>query len=122
MSPLLVKRVYDPPSPEDGMRILVDRLWPRGVSKDRIGLWLKDIAPSDALRREFHGNPDRWDGFRAAYAAELGSAPALAALAILDEKRKAGPVTLLYAAKDDTRNNAEALRLWLEERDRHGRG
>jgi len=118
MSQLSVKRVYDPPSPEDGMRILVDRLWPRGVSKDRIGLWLKDIAPSDALRREFHGNPGRWEEFRAAYAAELGSAPAQAALAILDEKRKDGPVTLLYAAKDDTRNNAEALRLWLAERNR----
>lgn len=122
MSQLLVKRVYDPPSPEDGTRILVDRLWPRGVTKDRIGLWLKDIAPSDVLRREFHGNPDRWEEFRAAYAAELGSAPAQAALAILDERRKTGPVTLLYAAKDYTRNNAEALRLWLEDRDRHGRG
>lgn len=118
MSQLLVKHVYDPPSPEDGTRILVDRLWPRGVSKDRVGLWLKDIAPSDVLRREFHGNPDRWEEFRAAYAAELGSALAQAALAILDEKRQAGPVTLLYAAKDDTRNNAEALRLWLAERDR----
>ena len=120
MSQLLVKRVYDPPSPEDGTRILVDRLWPRGVTKDRVGLWLKGIAPSDVLRREFHGNPDRWEEFRAAYAAELGSAPAQAALAILDEKRQAGPVTLLYAAKDDTRNNAEALRLWLAERDRRG--
>lgn len=115
MAQLSTKRVYDPPSTEDGTRILVDRLWPRGVSKDRVGLWLKDIAPSDALRREFHGNPERWEEFRAAYAAELGSASARAALAILDEKRKAGPVTLLYAAKDDTRNNAEALRLWLEE-------
>jgi len=121
LSQLFVKRVYDPPSPEDGTRILVDRLWPRGVSKDRIGLWLKDIAPSNDLRHEFHGNPDRWEEFRAAYAAELGSAPAQAALAILDERRRAGPITLLYAAKDDTRNNAEALRLWIEERDRHGR-
>ncbi|MGX5733983.1 DUF488 domain-containing protein [Bosea thiooxidans] len=114
MSRLLVKRVYDPPAPEDGTRILVDRLWPRGVSKDRIDLWLKDIAPSDALRREFHGNPDRWEEFRAAYAAELGGASAQAALATLDAKLKDGPVTLLYAAKDEIRNNAEALRLWLE--------
>ncbi len=120
MSQLLVKRVYDPPSPKDGTRILVDRLWPRGVTKDRIGLWLKDIAPSDALRREFHGNPERWEEFRAAYATELGAAAAQAALAILDEKRKGGPVTLLYAAKDDTRNNAEALRLWLADRDHRG--
>ena len=118
MMQLSIKRVYDPPEAGDGARILVDRLWPRGVARERIELWLKDIAPSDVLRREFHGNPDRWDEFRAAYAAELGSATALAALAILDEKRQAGPVTLLYAAKDDTRNNAEALRLWLAERDR----
>ena len=122
MSELFVKRVYDPPAPEDGTRILVDRLWPRGVSKDRIGLWLKDIAPSNELRHEFHGNPDRWEEFRIAYAMELGSTPAQAALAILDERRRAGPVTLLYAAKNDTHNNAEALRLWIEERDRHGRG
>ncbi|QEL21217.1 DUF488 family protein [Bosea sp. F3-2] len=116
MSQLTVKRVYDPPAPGDGMRILVDRLWPRGVSKDRIDLWLKEIAPSDTLRHEFHGHPDRWDEFRAAYAAELGTAPAQAALATLDEKLKEGPVTLLYAAKDEHRNNAEALRLWLAER------
>ncbi len=113
MAQLSVKRVYDPPSPEDGTRILVDRLWPRGVRKERIDLWLKDIAPSDALRHEFHGHPDQWETFRAAYAAELGSASAQAALAILMEKIAAGPVTLLYAAKDETRNNAEALRLWL---------
>ena len=116
MSQLIVKRVYDPPLPSDGMRILVDRLWPRGIAKDRIEMWLKDIAPSDVLRHEFHGHPDRWDEFRAAYAAELGSASAQAALATLEEKLAQGPVTLLYAAKDETRNDAEALRLWLEER------
>ena len=116
MSQLLVKRVYDPPAPTDGTRILVDRLWPRGISKDRIDLWLRDIAPSDALRHEFHGHPDRWDEFRAAYAAELGTAPAWAAVATLDEKLEEGPVTLLYAARDEHRNNAEALRSWLVER------
>lgn len=116
MSRLTVKRVYDPPAPGDGTRILVDRLWPRGISKGRVDLWLKDIAPSDALRHEFHGQPDRWDEFRAAYAAELGSAPAQAALAMLDAKLKEGPGVLLYAAKDETRNNAEALLLWLEGR------
>lgn len=113
MAQLSIKRVYDPPAPEDGARILVDRLWPRGVSKDRIDLWLKDIAPSDALRREFHGHPDQWETFRAAYASELGGIPAQAALATLAERVAQGPVTLLYAAKDETRNNAEALRLWL---------
>src|SRR6478752_818131 len=116
MTQLTVKRVYDPPAPGDGTRILVDRLWPRGIARDRVDLWLKDLAPSDALRHEFHGHPDRWDEFRAAYATELGSAPAQAALATLEEKLAQGPVTLLYAAKDETRNNAEALRLWLEER------
>lgn len=116
MTNLTVKRVYDPPAPGDGTCILVDRLWPRGVSKDRIDLWLKDLAPSDALRHEFHGHPDRWEEFCAAYATELGSAPAQAALATLAAERKKGPVVLLYAAKDENRNNAEALRLWLDGR------
>ncbi|MCA0419648.1 MAG: DUF488 family protein [Proteobacteria bacterium] len=116
MTQLTVKRVYDPPAPGDGTRILVDRLWPRGISKDRIDLWLRDLAPSDALRHEFHGHPDRWDEFCAAYATELGSSPAQAALATLDTERKKGPVVLLYAAKDEHRNNAEALRLWLDGR------
>ena len=116
MTQLTVKRVYDSPAPGDGTRILVDRLWPRGVSKDRIDLWLKDLAPSDALRHEFHGHPDRWEEFCVAYATELGSPPAQAALAALTTERKKGPVVLLYAAKDEDRNNAEALRLWLDGR------
>ena len=116
MTQLTVKRVYDPPAPGDGTRILVDRLWPRGVSKDRIDLWLRDLAPSEALRHEIHGNPDRWDEFCAAYATELGSPPAQAALATLDAERRKGPVVLLYAAKDEHRNKAEALRLWLDGR------
>ena len=116
MAQLTVKRVYDPPAPGDGTRILVDRLWPRGVSKDRIDLWLKDLAPSDALRHKFHGHPDRWDEFCAAYATELGSPSAQAALALLDAERSKGAVALLYAAKDENRNNAQALRLWLDGR------
>ena len=116
MTQLTVKRVYDSPAPGDGTRILVDRLWPRGVSKDKIDLWLKDLAPSDALRHEFHGHPDRWDEFCAAYATELGSPSAQAALALLDAERRKGPVALLYAAKDENRNNALALRLWLDGR------
>ena len=116
MTTLAIKRVYDPPAPGDGTRILVDRLWPRGIAKDRIDLWLKDLAPSDALRHEFHGHPDRWEEFCAAYATELGSAPAQAALATLAAERKQGPVVLLYAAKDENRNNAQALRLWLDGR------
>lgn len=116
MTQLAVKRVYDPPAPGDGTRILVDRLWPRGIAKDRIDLWLKDLAPSDALRHEFHGHPDRWDEFCVAYATELGSPSAQAALATLAAERKKGPVVLLYAAKDENRNNALALRLWLDGR------
>ena len=116
MTNLTVKRVYDAPAPGDGTRILVDRLWPRGVAKDRIELWLKDLAPSDALRHEFHSHPDRWDEFCAAYAAELGGPSAQAALATLAAERRKGPVALLYAAKDEKRNNAQALRLWLDGR------
>jgi len=77
---LPIKRVYADPAPDDGTRILVDRLWPRGVRKERIDLWLKDIAPSDALRHQFHGQPEHWNAFCAAYAAELGSATARTAL------------------------------------------
>jgi uncharacterized protein YeaO (DUF488 family) len=110
---LPIKRVYAEPAPDDGTRVLVDRLWPRGVRKERIDLWLKDIAPSDALRHQFHGQPAHWDAFCAAYAAELGSASARAALDRLREALQAGPVTLLYAARDETRNNAAALRDWL---------
>ena len=116
MTKLTVKRVYDPPAPGDGLRILVDRLWPRGVAKDRIDLWLKDLAPSDALRHEFHSHPERWREFRDAYAAELASPAAQAVLAILDARRQEGPVVLLYAARDEDHNNAQVLRRWLDER------
>ncbi|WP_439498537.1 DUF488 domain-containing protein [Bosea sp. (in: a-proteobacteria)] len=113
-----LKRVYDPFSTEDGTRILVDRLWPRGLSKDkaRIDHWLKQIAPSDALRKRFHGKPDDWEAFRAAYAAELQGDAALAAVNELIELLREGPATLLYAARDEQRNNAVALKLWLEGR------
>jgi len=116
MTTLAVKRVYAQPDDGDGTRILVDRLWPRGMPKQkaRIDLWLKDIAPSDALRKRFHAKPDDWDAFRQAYAEELASAAAQsAAREVLALLRKA-PVTLLYAARDEDRNNAVALKLWLE--------
>src|SRR5204863_9253376 len=69
-----IKRVYKPPDDEDGVRVLVDRLWPRGLSREkaRIDLWLKEIAPSNTLRRRFHGNPAGWENFKTAYYAELG--------------------------------------------------
>lgn len=109
------KRIYEPAGPGDGTRILLDRLWPRGIARDkaRIDLWLKDIAPSDALRKQFHGHPEEWDAFRAAYFAELNSATAREAAAIIFERLKDGPVTLLYAARDEHKNDAVALRTWL---------
>lgn len=111
-----LKRVYAAPEPGDGARILVDRLWPRGIARDkaRIDLWLKDVAPSDALRKRFHGTPADWHEFCAAYAAELETAPAQAAVREIRDRLRAGAVTLLYAARDEVHNNAAALKAWLE--------
>jgi len=116
MTSLVLKRVYEPPAAGDGTRILVDRLWPRGISraKARIDLWLKDVAPSDALRKRFHGKPDDRDEFCAAYFAELEEAAAQATAKDLLDRLRKGRVTLLYAARDERRNNAVALRAWLE--------
>lgn len=120
---IALKRVYAPPHADDGTRILVDRLWPRGIARDkaRIDLWLKDIAPSDALRKRFHGKPDEWDAFCAAYFAELEEPAAQAASKDLLARLRKGPVTLLYAARDERRNNAVALRAWLERHPERGR-
>jgi len=117
MTSLVLKRVYELPDQGDGTRILVDRLWPRGIAKDkaRIDLWLKDIAPSDALRKRFHGKPDDWDAFRAAYFAELEGAAAKAAAQELLDRLRHGPVTLLYAARNQQKNNAVALKAWLDQ-------
>jgi uncharacterized protein YeaO (DUF488 family) len=119
---LVFKRVYEPPHADDGTRILVDRLWPRGIAKAKakIDFWLKDIAPSDGLRKRFHGKPDDWDAFRAAYFTELKGAKAQAAAKELLDCLQSGPVTLLYAARNEQQNNAVALRAWLE-RQRKGR-
>jgi uncharacterized protein YeaO (DUF488 family) len=114
---LVLKRVYQPPHADDGTRILVDRLWPRGIAKAKakIDLWLKDIAPSDGLRKRFHGKPDDWDAFRAAYFTELKGATAQAAAKELLDCLQSGPVTLLYAARNEQQNNAVALKAWLEQ-------
>jgi uncharacterized protein YeaO (DUF488 family) len=103
---LKVKRVYDPRSEEDGTRVLVDRLWPRGVSKERAGidLWMKEIAPSDELRRWFGHEPSRWEEFRARYRKELAAKKDL--LGSLRKMSLDGTVTLVYAAKDPAHNNA----------------
>jgi uncharacterized protein YeaO (DUF488 family) len=116
--PLRIKRIYDPPDTGDGVRVLVDRLWPRGLSRERaqIGLWLREIAPSDALRRHFHGDPTRWEEFKTAYYAELEREPAQSTVRELLDRLSREPITLLFAAHDETRNNAVALKEWLEKR------
>ena len=116
--PLRIKRVYEPPDTADGVRVLVDRLWPRGLSRERarIDLWLKEIAPSDPLRRRFHRDPAAWGHFKAAYYAELEEIPAQSAVHALLDRLTREPVTLLFAARDETRNNAVALKDWLDQR------
>ncbi|MBE2211777.1 MAG: DUF488 domain-containing protein [Xanthomonadaceae bacterium] len=110
---ILVKRIYEPASKTDGARILVDRLWPRGVSKVEAALdaWLKDIAPSTELRDWFHHDDALWSEFRKRYFAELDKN--LDAVAELREWAKKGRVSLLYAAHDEAHNNAVALREYL---------
>lgn len=110
---LLLKRVYAPPDADDGTRVLVDRLWPRGVSKARAALdvWAKDVAPSTELRRWFGHDPVRWAEFCTRYRAELsGNAEVVGTLRALAKK---GPVTLLFAAKAEAHNEAVVLRLFL---------
>lgn len=111
---IFLKRAYEKPGPKDGTRILVERLWPRGVSREnaKIDIWLKDIAPSTALRKWFGHDPIRWQEFVKRYWAELESNPA--SVKILREKIKSGPVTFVYAAKDVEHNGALALKMFLE--------
>lgn len=110
---LRIKRAYEPASPEDGERFLVDRLWPRGVRKDTLLLtgWLKDVAPSDGLRRWFGHDPARWTEFRRRYREELKSHEAT--LQSLRDALKRGPVTLVYSAHDEAHNQAVVLREFL---------
>ena len=114
MTDIRVKRVYESASPEDGARVLVDRVWPRGVRKADLNLheWLKDAAPSTELRKWFGHDRDRWNGFRDRYFAELDERPE--AVGRLRELAGAGPLTLLYSAKDTQCNQAVALREYLE--------
>jgi uncharacterized protein YeaO (DUF488 family) len=111
-----VKRAYEPAAADDGLRVLVDRLWPRGVTKAkaRIDLWLKDIAPSHKLRRMVHGDPSKWAEFVAAYARELKNEPAKSALAALRERAAKQRITLVYAARDESHNHAVLLKRRLE--------
>ena len=109
-----LKRVYEKPSPADGLRVLVDRLWPRGLSRHDAAadLWLREAAPSSALRRWFGHDPGRWKGFRTKYREELAKQPGM--LRTLDDLRRRTPVTLLFGARDAARNNAVVLREVLD--------
>ena len=112
---IALKRAYEPASPDDGCRVLVERLWPRGLSKERaaLDLWLKDVAPSPELRRWFGHRPERWDEFRGRYRDELKSRPE--EVARLRELAAAGPLTLVYAAHDEVHNSARVLEEVLDE-------
>ena len=112
-----MKRVYELPSPSDGVRVLVDRLWPRGLTKQAAALdaWLKDLAPSDELRKWYHSHPDQWSTFRERYRKELSSEKAGAALQQLYELRDTHKqLTLLFASRNLERNNALVLKQLME--------
>lgn len=111
-----LKRVYEAAESQDGRRFLVERLWPRGMKKERLLLeaWLKDLAPSTALRRWFGHDPAKWDLFRQRYRDELELCPAC--LESLLDAARTGDVTLLYSSRDQERNSALVLKKLLEER------
>lgn len=108
-----VQRIYDPPGADDGFRVLVDRLWPRGLRKAdaAIDLWCREVAPSTPLRKWFGHDPARWDAFRTRYAAELDAAPETWQPLLEHARRQ--PLVLLYAARDTQHNHAVALADYL---------
>lgn len=112
MPQIVAKRIYEPASPHDGRRVLVDRLWPRGVSRAgaHLDAWMKDVAPSTELRQWFDHRPERWPEFRRRYADELKANPEVRRLV---EFAAAAPLTLLYAARDTQHNEAVALAEYL---------
>ncbi len=107
-----IKRVYDPPGDADGERLLVDRLWPRGVTRERarIASWIREIGPSTELRKWFGHDPRRWDEFRTRYEGELQEPARQAILRDLAGRSRRGTVTLVYGAKDELHNNAMVLK------------
>jgi len=108
------KRIYESPAEENGFRILVDRLWPRGVQKEKVKIdqWLKEIAPSDELRRWFSHDPEKWEEFKKKYEKELATKQELLNQ-IRQAEKEEGTVTLLYSARDTKHNNAVALKTML---------
>jgi uncharacterized protein YeaO (DUF488 family) len=107
-----IKRAYDPPDPKDGVRILVDRIWPRGVKKEKLAatFWMKDAAPSTELRKWFDHEPAKWDEFRKRYRNELERPEAKKALHDIADAARKGSVTLVYGAKDPEHNQAAVLK------------
>ena len=116
-----IKRVYDAPAPDDGTRILVDRLWPRGLSKEKakVDMWLKEIAPSDRLRKWYVHDPTKWNKFREKYFKELD--PHKELVDVIVKKAKEGTVTLLYSSKEEKLNNAVALKEYIEKQKQGGK-
>jgi uncharacterized protein YeaO (DUF488 family) len=110
------KRAYDGPTEDDGYRVLVERLWPRGITKERaaLDLWMKDVAPSAGLRKWFGHDPAKWIEFRRRYGAELEAHKS--EVESLRQKAKDGNLTLVYGAKDEQHNSASVLKEFLEER------
>lgn len=110
------RRIYESPTPQDGKRVLVDRLWPRGMRKEKADLdeWLRDVAPSTDLRRWYHHDPERYDEFRRRYYAELEDTDHQAALERLRAVSADAKVTLLTATKDVDHSEAAALAQWLD--------
>lgn len=111
-----LKRAYEPAERGDGYRVLVDRVWPRGIAKEqlRVDAWLREVAPSTELRKWFGHDPDKWGEFKKRYLQELAAQPD--AVEPLLAKAKAGPITLVFAARDAEHNNAVALKQYLEKR------
>lgn len=118
MAAIDLKRVYDPAQAEDGTRVLVDRLWPRGLRKDKaeIDFWSKEVTPSDGLRRWFGHKPERWKEFEKRYRAELAAPETQQHLDAIRALARKDHVMLLYAAHDEAMNNAVVLRDWLRKR------
>lgn len=117
MTEIKTKRAYDPAEPSDGFRVLVDRLWPRGVSKEELknDLWAKEISPSNELRHWFHENPDgNWTAFEKRYRDELEKSPGMDDF--INQLKGHKTVTLLYSSKNTTENNALVLKDYIEER------
>jgi uncharacterized protein YeaO (DUF488 family) len=109
-----IKRVYEEPDKDDGVRILVDRLWPRGLTKEkaRVDLWLKEIAPSTELRKWFDHDPTKWKSFRGRYETEIRHKDDL--IKVLNQKAREGTITLIYGARDEKHNEALVLKYILE--------